>query len=172
MDELGPQARLDLNGDPSRLYADRGGSADSWLTRWQSIILGRGVGPGPARVYWGSAEAQITRPDLEFRGRLLAQVEIDGVRTGRQTDSFATDLRQAANGQSSSALTSPLLRAAIGASGTVAFDGPSAFSPQEDGLSSIATLTQTTPVLAADRVFAFARGAGGDEPLTSQELEF
>ena len=55
-----------------------------------------------------------------------------------------------------------LLAAEVAVSGLAAFTGPTAYSVEEDRLSSNITLTQTTGLVQAEQVKLFARDHGGD----------
>ncbi|MGJ3509669.1 hypothetical protein [Enemella sp. A6] len=76
---LGPQA-FDLSEDPRRMFGQRAGVSESWLTRWSALLERDGAGEAAAEELWRRVLDELSHGSSDLRGRLISDVRVIGQR--------------------------------------------------------------------------------------------
>ncbi|NLT31436.1 MAG: hypothetical protein GXX86_13480 [Propionibacterium sp.] len=76
---LGPQA-FDLSEDPRRMFGQRAGVSESWLTRWSALLERDGVGEAAADELWHRVLDELGQGSADLRRRLISTVRVVGQR--------------------------------------------------------------------------------------------
>ncbi|MDR1635662.1 MAG: hypothetical protein LBS27_12275 [Bifidobacteriaceae bacterium] len=150
LETLGPQAAIALDGDPGRLYADRG--TNSYLALWSAAVLAHGVGQRAGETVWSKAESRLG-PGEALREQLVQTVQTAAGTAPESAAWFQSGLATAANRVD--AANSSLLDSEAVHQRLTVFEGPAELNSQELELSSTFTLTQSTGVIPPYHVKIF-----------------
>lgn len=88
---LGPQA-FDLSEDPRRMFGQRAGVSESWLTRWSAMLENEGVGEVAAEELWQRVLHELSDGPTDLRQRLITGVRVTGQQEPSSVEEFLSGL--------------------------------------------------------------------------------
>lgn len=89
---LGPQA-ADLRSDPRKMFAQRAGVAESWLTVWADLLEAEGVGNAAGEQLWQYAMQRLGQGN--YAQQMVAEVKLAGQDQLVSADEFMAGLGEA-----------------------------------------------------------------------------